>query len=344
MTVESLLSEICLPLDANILDAVESLNASRRGIVLVREDDGQLFGTITDADVRRGLAAHISLESSVKEIANRHSTTLPVGVAKGEITKRFAETKLRAIPILDAHGVVTDCIFVDQVTAIDHVQRILMIMAGGFGRRMGQLTKKTPKPMLQIKGRPMIEHIVHQAVAENFERVYISTHYLGGQIQSHLGDGREFGIKIDYIEETKPLDTGGSFANIPISQGPIVVTNADVLSNVGYSKLIDFHHLHNASVTMAVHEHIIQHPFGVIRSDGIDLLGIDEKPEWVTRVNAGIYVLDADVKKMIGQDEAVPMPEIIKRVKQQGNRVVVFPLHEHWTDLGSQAQYLKLND
>lgn len=338
------LSQICLPPTASILDAVESLNKSRKGIVLVIAPDSRLLGTITDADVRHGLASRISLEEPLTTIANGNAVTLVNDTSHDEIVSRFFETRLRAIPILDDKGTVVDCVFVDQVTAHAQTQRLLMIMAGGFGKRMGTLTENTPKPMLHVNGKPMIAHIIEQAVSEHFEKVFISTHYLSDQIQDHFGDGRKFGIEIDYIEESRPLDTGGSFVKVPVSQGPVVVTNADVLSGVGYSKMLDFHLLNNAIVTMAVHQHVIQHPFGVVRSDGINFIGIDEKPRWVTSINAGIYVVDASVKKKIGHDEPISMPDVIHRVKQSDGRVVVFPLHENWTDLGSEAQYFKMND
>ena len=255
---QDLLRQICLPPTATILDAVESLNKSRKGIVLVVAPDSRLLGTITDADVRHGLASRISLEEPVTTIANSDAVSLENGTLHDEIVSRFVETKLRAIPILDNKGTVVDCVFVDQVTAHAQTQRLLMIMAGGFGKRMGTLTESTPKPMLQVNGKPMIAHIIEQAAREHFEKVYISTHYLGDQIQDHFSDGRKFGVEIDYIEETRPLDTGGSFASIPVSQGAIVVTNADVLSGVGYSKTLEFHLLNNATVTIAVHQHIIQ--------------------------------------------------------------------------------------
>ena len=338
------LSQICLPPTATILDAVESLNKSRKGIVLVVAPDSRLLGTITDADVRHGLASRVSLEEPLTTIANGNAVTLVNDTSHEEIVSRFFETRLRAIPILDNKGTVVDCIFVDQVIAHGQTQRLMMIMAGGFGKRMGTLTENTPKPMLHVNGKPMIAHIIEQAASERFEKVFISTHYLSDQIQDHFGDGRKFGVEIDYIEENRPLDTGGSFEKVPVSQGPVVVTNADVLSGVGYSKMLDFHLLNNATVTIAVHQHVIQHPFGVVRSDGINFIGIDEKPKWVTSINAGIYVVDTSVKKEIGHDEPISMPDVIHRVKQSDGRVVVFPLHENWTDLGSEAQYFKMND
>ena len=340
----NLLAKICLSPSASILSAIESLNNSKLGVVLVCDDHGRLLGTITDADIRSGLASKRSLEESVLVIANKQTTTLPFGASNNEIAKCFIDTKLRAIPILDLQGVVVDCLFLDQLAPINKTQRILMIMAGGFGLRMGDLTKTMPKPMLPIKGRPMLEYIVEQAAKEKFERIFISTHYLSKKIKDHFNHGESFNIPIDYIDESEPLDTAGSFANIPISVGPVLVSNADVMTNVGYAKLIDFHNLNDADITVAVHTHIIKHPFGVIKSSGIDLIEIEEKPNWITSINAGIYVLDAKVKSLISKNESLPMTELISRVQKNDGRVIVFPLHEHWIDLGSQTDYYSYKD
>ncbi len=336
---KNLLRQICLPPTATILDAVECLNKSRKSIVLVVNPDCMLLGTITDADVRHGLALRKSLDEPLSSIVNPNAVTIADGTSPDEIADRFVKTNLRAIPILDEKGHVADCVFADELNMHSKTQRIMMIMAGGLGKRMGDLTEKTPKPMLQVNGKPMVAHIIEQAARENFEKIYISTYYLGHHIQNHFNDGKGFGVPIDYIEEKSPLDTGGSFADIPVAKGPVVVTNADVLSGIGYSKIIDFHMLNAATVTMAVHPHIIHHPFGVVRSDGINFIGIDEKPKWVTSINAGIYVLDASVKRVIGPDEAISMPDVIYRVKQSDKRVVVFPIHEDWTDLGDSIRY-----
>lgn len=337
------LLQICLPASASIMDAIECLSKSRKGVVLISESDGRFYGTITDADVRRGLASHMGLSDSVISIANNKPVTLPQDTTQQEIVQRFDETKLRAIPVIDKKNVAVDCLFLDDFMVFSQPQLVMMIMAGGFGKRMGQLTKNTPKPMLEVNGKPMIAHIIEQAASENFQKIYIATHYLGDQIQRYLGDGQEFNIPIEYIEENVPLNTGGSFANIPISQGPIVVTNSDVLTDVGYSKMVNFHLLQNAKATIAAHEHVIQHPFGVIRSDGIDFHGLEEKPKWVTNVNAGIYVLDASVRSLIKDREAISMPNLLQRAKNSGESVVMFPLHEFWTDLGTIAQYEKIN-
>ena len=333
------LRQLCLQETATIFDAIQKLNESGKGIVLVCDARLCLIGTVTDADVRKGLAQQIVLDQPITRIACLNASTILLGTSKAVIAEKFKTTMLRAFPVVNKRGVVVDCVFVDQVMSIDSAQRILMIMAGGFGKRMGTLTEKSPKPMLNFQGRPMMQHIIERAVAERFEKIFVSTHYLGSKIKEFFGDGSRFEIDIDYIDETVPLGTGGSFAQIPVDNGPIVITNGDVLSAVGYSKLIDFHQLNEASVTVAVYEHVIQHPFGVVRSENIEFVEIDEKPLWVTNVNAGIYVLDASLKSIIEHNESISMPEIIQRVKNLNRRVVIFPLHEHWVDLGTRDVY-----
>jgi len=216
----------------------------------------------------------------------------------------------------------------------------LLIMAGGMGKRMGELTREMPKPLLNVRGKPMIQHILDMAVSEGFKNIFISTYYKSELIEEFCGDGSKFGANITILRESKPLGTGGSFSLIPFTEGPIVVTNADIMSAVGYRRLLDYHLAHDAFATIAVREHVVQHQFGVIRHDGIKLTGFDEKPIWKTNISAGIYVLDARMRDYIAPKSYTDMPEIIERARASNKSVIIFPLHEMWSDLGSESDYL----
>lgn len=339
MKNDALLNEISLPKESSIRDAITSLNASGKGIVLLYDEQGKLSGTITDADVRRGLSQGFGLEDDCCAIACLKPIAIDNGTVKADVFKKFRDTKLRALPVVLNDGYLVDCSFLDQFQPEEYNQKILMIMAGGFGKRMGELTKDTPKPMLLVRGKPMIQYIVERAAKENFEQVFISTHYLKNRISDYFEDGKAFGVSIQYIEEKVPLGTGGSFSILPVNHGPVVVTNTDVMTNLGYSKLLDFHRLHNAEITMAVRRHLIQHPYGVVKGDGLDFIGIEEKPVWSTDVNAGIYVLDMSVRDIVGAGDVISMPEIVTRAQQHGKKVILFPLHEECIDLGTIAEY-----
>lgn len=334
-----LMRKISLPKKSKIRDAINSLNESGKGIVLLCDEQGKLSGTITDADIRRGLSRGFGLEDECITIACLKPVAIKNNAIRTDIFKKFKETKLRALPVVLEDGYLVDCTFLDQFQPEEYNQKFMLIMAGGLGKRMGNLTKKTPKPMLLVRGKPMIQHIVERAANEKFEKIFISTHYLKDQIYDHFKDGKAFGVSIQYIEEKVPLDTGGSFSILPVNDGPVVVTNTDVMTNLGYSKLLEFHRLHDAKITMATRRHLIEHPYGVVKGDGLDFIGIEEKPVWSTDVNAGIYVLDMSVRNFFEKGKKITMPEIITRAKKKRKKVILFPLHEECIDLGSVPEY-----
>lgn len=333
--------KLCLGINSSILDSINSLNENRSAIVFICDPSLKLLGTITDSDIRRGLGNNIDIKMPVSRIMNHDPISVSTAASENELREKFLETSLRSIPILTDDGELVDYRLIEEFSSFKSRKGNLLIMAGGFGLRMGGLTKFTPKPMLMVKEKPMIQHIIELAADDGFEQVFISTHYLAKKIQSYFGDGSSFGIKITYINEEKPLGTAGSFAKIPINEGPILITNADILSAVGYGKIIDFHYLNSAIATLAVKQHTIRHPFGVVRAEGIDFIECEEKPVWKTNINAGIYVLDAKMKSLIEKDECIDMPKLIERVKKNYGKVKIFPLYENWIDLGDADVYAK---
>ena len=200
-----------------------------------------------------------------------------------------------------------------------------------------QATKSTPKPLLKIRGKPIIEHIIDTAADDGIKKIVISVHYLADQIKNYFGDGSSKDIDITYINEKKPLGTAGSFQMIEQTSGPVVVTNGDIVSFVGYRDLLDFHQCHDATATMAVCDHEIRHQFGVVKINDIDLVGFEEKPIWKTKINAGIYVIDASSKAIINSGEAIQMPALFERIRDRGGKTIAFPIHERWFDIGTAS-------
>ena len=322
-----------------MMDAIEVLNRSGHGIVLVCQDKSNLLGTITDADIRKALANKKSFQANVVDVMHANPAVVRRNAPKHFILNEFVRTSLRALPEVDDDGCVVGCFFREDFTDIKVSADTLMIMAGGFGTRMGDLTQAKPKPLLEVRGKPMIQHIIEMAVAEKFDQIVISTHYLSHMIEEFCGDGTKFGASVSYIKEPKPLGTGGSFGLLKNISGPVVVTNSDIMSTSGYRQLLEFHNAHHAAATMAVREHDIQNPFGVVLNDGVHITGFEEKPTWKTNINAGIYVLESRLCRLLYRGEVITMPEVFERIRQAGERTLVYPLYEHWTDLGSEAEY-----
>ena len=321
---------------ARIKDAAAALERSALQIVLIVEADDTLVGTITDGDIRRALLKGLSIEAPAADIAQQSPLVVTRDVPSDAVLAIMAANRIRQLPILDGQRRVEGLHIIDEVQARSNARpNTMVIMAGGQGTRLRPYTEKCPKPMLLVSGKPMLEHIIERAARAGIERFLISVHYLGHMIEDHFGDGAKWGVKIDYIREEKPLGTGGALGLIdePFDT-PILVSNGDVMTQVNYGELIDFHTSHRASATMAVRQHEMQNPFGVVLTSGIDLTGFEEKPVVRTHVNAGIYVLDPSAMGHLREGEPCDMPTLFERLRHAGGRTIVFPLHEEWLDIG----------
>jgi NDP-sugar pyrophosphorylase family protein len=191
--------------------------------------------------------------------------------------------------------------------------------------------------LLPVSGKPMLEHIIERAKAEGFRRIVIAINYLGQMIEQHFGDGDRWQVQIEYLREESPLGTAGAIALLdPRPEEPLLVSNGDVLTDIHYGELLDFHRRHGAAATMAVRQHEWQHPFGVVRTDGIEIVGFDEKPVARTHINAGIYVLEPSSLDALEVGEPCDMPTLFNRLQDRGARTIAYPMHEPWLDVGRE--------
>ncbi|MEO0462651.1 MAG: nucleotidyltransferase family protein [Pseudomonadota bacterium] len=321
---------------AQIKDAAAALDRSALQIVLVVEADNTLVGTITDGDIRRALLKGLPLEAPASDIAKGEPLVVTGDVPGEAVLTIMAANRIRQMPIVDDQRRVVGLHIRDEVHARTLARpNTMVIMAGGKGTRLRPHTENCPKPMLPVGGKPMLEHIIERAAAAGITRFLISIHYLGHMIEEHFGDGSRWGVAIDYIREDSPLGTGGALSLIEERfDAPILATNGDVMTEVNYGELIDFHALHRASATMAVRSHEMRNPFGVVLTSGIDLTGFEEKPVIKSHVNAGIYVIEPSAMEHLTKGEHCDMPTLFERLRAAGGRTIVFPLHEAWLDVG----------
>lgn len=323
-----------LPADASVQDAIRNLDASAMQIALVISNDGVLLGTITDGDVRRGLLRGLALDSDVDSIINRNAFVVPPQMRRDMVLHLMQANKIRQLPVVDSDGRVVGLQVWDELSAPEVRSNIMVIMAGGLGTRLRPRTESCPKPLLPVAGKPMLEHIIERAKAEGFRRFVIAIHYLGHMIQEHFENGERWGIEIDYLHEEEPLGTAGALGMLDRQGESFVVTNGDVLTDIRYGELLDFHVRQRVAGTMAVRLHEWQHPFGVVRVKGLDIVGFEEKPIARTHVNAGIYALDPSAVDSLPGAERCDMPALFERLKKNGQRVVAYPMHEPWLDVG----------
>lgn len=324
-----------LPQDAALKDAISNLNESGLQIALVVTADRTLIGTLTDGDIRRGLLRGLSLDSAIAPLVKQHPLVVPPDLGRQAVLQLMRANRVHQLPVIDEQRRVVGLHLLDDLITPTELSNLMVIMAGGRGTRLRPHTENCPKPLLPVGSKPILEHIIERAHGEGFNHFALAVHYLGHMIEEYFGDGRRLGVHIDYVREQSPLGTAGAIGLLmPQPQKPFVVTNGDVLTEIRYAELLDFHNRHNAAATMAVRLHEWQHPFGVVRTQGIDIIGFDEKPVSRSHINAGIYVIDPSALALLTENEHCDMPTLFARVKDSGGRTIAYPMHEPWLDVG----------
>lgn len=318
--------------------AICNLDESALQIAMVVSEDGTLVGTVTDGDIRRGLLRGLDLHSSIDSITCRDSLVVPPHLGRDTVLQLMQANKVHQLPIVDERRHVVGLHLWSELLSPESRSNLMVIMAGGKGIRMRPHTAKCPKPMLPVGGKPILEHIIERARGEGFQRFVLAVHYLGEVIEDYFGDGSRWQVEIEYLREPSPLGTAGAISLLSQRpDAPFVVSNGDVLTDIRYGELLEFHVRHGAAATMAVRLHEWQHPFGVVRTRGVDIVGFEEKPIARTHINAGIYVLDREALAALKPGEPCDMPTLFGRLQNRAQRTIVYPMHEPWLDVGRPA-------
>lgn len=332
---EAIWRKAILPAHANIQQVISNLDQVAIKIVLVVNEAGELEGTISDGDIRRGLLKGLDLNSPITNIIHRNALVVPPEMTREMVIQLMVANKIQQIPVVNEHHHVVGLHLWDEIAIPPVRSNLMVIMAGGMGTRLRPLTENCPKPLLPVAGKPMLEHIIEHAKLEGFSHFLLAVHYLGHMIEDHFGNGERLGVEINYLREQSPLGTAGALGLLnPRPDSAFLVTNGDVITDIHYGELLDFHLRHNAAATMAVRVHEWQHPFGVVQTEGVEIVGFEEKPVARTHINAGVYALDPDALNALTADARCDMPTLFARLQGQSQRIVAYPMHEPWLDVG----------
>jgi dTDP-glucose pyrophosphorylase len=327
---------------ATLHQAICCLDESSLQIVIVVAEDGRLLGTLTDGDIRRGLLRGLEMSSTVEGIIHHEPLVVPPQWGRDTVLQLMQANKVHQLPVVDDNRFVVGLHLWDELLVPSKRSNVMVIMAGGRGTRLGEHTQDCPKPLLPVGGKPMLGHIIERAKAEGFKHFVLAIHYLGHMIEDYFGDGSKLNVNIEYLRENTPLGTAGALGLLQVRPTePFLVTNGDVLTDIRYAEMLDFHIRHSATATMAVRLHEWQHPFGVVKTNGVDIVGFDEKPVARSHINAGIYVLAPNVLDSIRANEHCDMPTLFGRVQGKLARTIVYPMHEPWLDVGRPADLEK---
>ncbi len=334
---------------ASIREAIECIDRSRWiSIALIVDEEGRLLNTVTDGDVRRGILAGIGFEAPVAQLLpikattpHPKPTTAPASTEPAALLQMLQEKSLRQMPLVDPQGRVVDVVTLQELLPQAALPVQAVIMAGGFGTRLRPLTEDLPKPMLQVDGRPLMELIIQHLKESGIRQINVTTHFKPEKIVEHFGDGQAFGVDITYVNEDRPLGTGGALGLMPRPKETTLVINGDVLTQVDFRIMLTYHREHHADLTVAVSQYGIAVPYGVVECDGPRVRRLKEKPQVNFLVNAGIYLLEPAVYQFVPNGEVLQMTELITRLLDAGRRVISFPIFEQWLDIGQHADYAR---
>lgn len=326
--------------DTNLRAALGTIDRGGCQIALVVDAERRLLGTLSDGDVRRGLLKGLNLMDKVTSAMHTGPTCARQGEDRQSILATMRRLGLHQVPVVRADGVVVGLELLDDFIGRQVRDNWVVIMAGGLGTRLSELTRETPKPMLRVGSRPLLEIIVRGYADQGFGQFYLAVNYKAEQIEAHFGDGAPLKIEIRYLREEQRLGTAGALGLLPARPTlPIVVTNGDLLTKEDYGQMVDGHVASGADATMAVRDYEMQVPFGVVREREGQIEMIEEKPLQRFIVSAGMYVLSPNVLDLVPSGRPFDMPALFGAIVQKGMRARCHYIDGYWLDIGRLADY-----
>ena len=340
-----IVNDIKLSINSTIKDALQTINNGGLQIAIVVDENDALVGTVTDGDIRRGLLNGLDLNSSVSLVVHKSPSIASVGDTKESILKIALAKKLHKIPLVDELGKLVGIEDIeDIIKPVGKTNRVIL-MVGGLGTRLRPLTQDTPKPMLKVGNKPILQTIVEKFAEYGFVNITMCVNFNAGIIKDYFGDGKEFGVNIDYILEQKRMGTAGALSLLKERPNePFFVMNGDLLTNVNFEHIFNYHTLNKATATMCVREYDYEVPYGVVKMNDNKIVDISEKPVQKFFVSAGIYMLSPEILDLIPKNEFYDMPTLFEKAISQGKNVISFPIHEYWIDIGRLEEYQKANE
>ena len=331
--------------DTTLRGALETINQVGCQMALVVDDQQRLLGTLSDGDARRALLRGLTLTDAVSEAMHQTPTVVNVDDDRETRLGVMKRLGLHQLPVVDTDRRVLGLEVVDDFLYAPMREEWVVIMAGGLGSRLKELTQETPKPMLNVGSRPILETIIRSFAEQGFRHFYLAVNYKAEQIEAHFGDGSKFGIHVRYLREQQRLGTAGALSLLPtIPDRPFIVTNADLLTKEDYCAMVDRHIAEAADATMGVRKYEMQVPFGVVREDAGWISGIDEKPIHRFVVSAGMYVLSPRMLDLVPRDTFFDMPALFEAAIGKGLQARCHLMDGYWLDIGRPADFERANN
>jgi dTDP-glucose pyrophosphorylase len=333
------ISELKINICASILEVMKKIDENQAGMALIVDSNNILLGVVTDGDIRRAAIKGIGLSENISKAMNNKPLVAIENTSPEQLDYLLKTHRVTHIPIVNNLGQCIDLFFKGDASNTKVKNNLVFIMAGGLGSRLGELTAECPKPLLEVAGKPILEHIIRFCMGHGFRNFVLAVNHLGHKIEKYFADGSNLGASISYVKEEKKLGTAGPLGLLKtISPEPVLVMNGDVLTRANLSSLIEFHAQNRSKATIGVLEYESQIPYGVIETKGIKVQNIIEKPITKNFISAGIYLINPELFVNIPQNEYLDMPEFIKILLNKKIDTNIFPIYEYWQDIGHKDE------
>jgi dTDP-glucose pyrophosphorylase len=328
-----------------IKECMSKIESNKKGIVIVIDNDNKLLGTLSDGDIRRAILGGVSTERSIDNYFNIRPLSLSVDYSVRNAEELFQKMNLSVIPILDNNGCVKKILKRSNGTQdYSQIDNYVVLMVGGLGSRLAPLTDETPKPLLKVGDKPILETIFVRLKLFGFRNVILCTGYRHDDIEDFCGDGSRFGLNIKYFKEEKRLGTIGAIKKVEsFLKESFIVMNGDLLTLLNYRHILNYHKENQSHLTIGSTAHQMKVPYGVLEMDGIYIREVKEKPIFSFRVSGGIYVLDPSLIDYIPMDEYFDITDLMGEAIKNNNILSAFPIEEYWMDIGQHQDYCKAN-
>ncbi|MEZ5543311.1 MAG: nucleotidyltransferase family protein [Pseudomonadota bacterium] len=338
------LGQVIIQPDRTVADAIAQLDRAGTGALVVCATGRRLDALLTDGDVRRAFLRGMPLDTPCVDIAKRDPFTVRHPLSSSEALRIMTERDINQLPVVDEDGNLYDFLLRRDLAEDNSLELSAVIMAGGFGKRLLPLTEQTPKPMLPVGNQPLLERTINRLRDSGVRDINLTTHHLPENIRQHFGDGGKFGVNLNYAHEEHPLGTAGGLRLLPRPNQPFVVLNGDILTGVSFAEMLSFHKQHQAMLTVGVRKYEVDVPFGVVESENMHVIGLQEKPSFTFFINAGIYLLEPEAYDLIPERERFDMPDLIHLLLRNKQVVVSFPIIEYWLDIGRHEDYQRAQE
>jgi dTDP-glucose pyrophosphorylase len=330
---------------STLLDALRVIDDGAIEICFVVDDNGLVLGTMTDGDIRRAILRGVPLDGSVAGLYNVNFVSVKSGTPNAAAIQLMINRRIKALPVLDAEGKLVAALDLPTLLQRHRRPNRALIMAGGRGTRLNDLTHAIPKPMLPIGDRPILERIVNHLVSHGIERLYISIHFMGEMIRDYFGDGSRFQCDIQYVKEETPLGSGGCLSILPDTQTePLFVINGDLLTRVNVGQMLDFHQSRGFEATMGVRSWSVQVPYGIVETSDSRVRSLAEKPAITRTINTGIYVISPEIIQRLEPGKAFPITQIFDDALCGGRPIGAYSIEDEWVDIGQPQDYFENHD